>query len=135
MAGPNEAILNALQDALVTVLSPAVPVYSTGLQATDGGAAAAFPYVHIGVMVMAPWDTSSDFGQDFTVRLHTKWRGGDQAPGRAIQDTIYSALHYGELSVEAGHLVLLQRQSSTVLELPDGGFDGICEYRGIIETI
>lgn len=131
--GGSAAILTALYDALVTALD--VPVWSTVQQASDGGASTAFPYVRIGVIAIAPWDTHSETGHDFTVRLHTMWRGGSESAGRIIQDAIYDALHNGELLVDGGSTVLLQRQSTTVLALPDNDFDGICEYRGLIETL
>lgn len=135
MAGGAEAILTALFDALVTALAPDVPVWSVPPQATDGGSAAPFPHVQIGALVIVPWDTHSETGHDFTVRMHTRWRARAEAEGRAIQDAIYDALHNGELLVDGGETVLLQRQSTTVLALPDGSFDGICEYRGLIATI
>jgi hypothetical protein len=131
--GGSVAILTALYDALVTALD--VQVWSTVPQASDGGAAAAFPYVRIGAIAIVPWDTHSETGHDFTVRLHTRWRGASEDAGRIIQDAIYAALHNGELLIDGGSTVLLQRQSTTVLALPDGDFDGVCEYRGLIESI
>lgn len=135
MAGPNEAILDALTDALVTALTPDVPVYRSGQQARDGGSASGFPYVQIGAMILLPWDTAYELGHSLTVRIHAKWRGSDPAPGMAVQDAIYAALHNGNLLTEGGSTILMQRQSTTVFELPDSSWDGVCEYRALIETI
>lgn len=132
--GGSEAILTALYDALVTAL-PGVQVWSTVPQASDGGAVSAFPYVQIGAIVILPWDTHSETGHDFTARVHTRWRAASEDAGRIIQDAIYDALHNGTLLIDGGATVLLQRQSTTVMALPDGDFDGVCEYRGLIENL
>lgn len=128
--GPSEAIASALFDALGQT---GLTVYAVKPQAADGGTATEYPFVHIGIIDLREHDTSTDNGIDFLARIHSRWRGSSRTVGHQMQDTIYQFLHHATLSVDNAHQYFLARESSTVLDLPDGTFDGICEYRGLIE--
>ena len=69
--GPEEALASALFDA---VGGTGLTCYQVVPQARDGGAAAEFPYVRIGRMVLTEWDTKTETGFDFAVRMHSRWR-------------------------------------------------------------
>jgi hypothetical protein len=128
--GPSEAIHSALFDALGQT---GITVYAVAPQAANGGSAAEFPYAHIGIVDLREYDTQTDNGMDFLVRIHCRWRGSSRTPGLQMQDTIYQFLHHATLIVDNATHYFLARESSTVLDLPDGNFDGVCEYRGLIE--
>lgn len=105
--------------------------YTVTPQATDGGSDTAFPHVQIGTVVQSVWDNNSRDGFDFTARIYTRWRGGSEAIGLAMQDQIYDRLHHGALSIDGYSLILLERQSSSTTRL-DGSFTGLCEYHALI---
>lgn len=128
--GPSEAIASALFDVLGQT---GLNVFQVKPQARDGGLATEYPFVHIGVIDLRADDTFTENGIDFLARIHCRWRGASRTPGHQMQDTIYRFLHHATLSVDNAHQYYLSRESSTVLDLPDGEFDGICEYRGLIE--
>jgi hypothetical protein len=54
---------------------------------------------------------------------------------KEIQGQIYARLHHGDLTITGQRLILLRRETSEVTRASDGSFHGICEYRGLIETI
>jgi len=125
----------ALPAALYEAISGlGITTYTVRPQASDGADTAVYPHIQIGALVMSVWDTMSDDGHDFTVRVHTRWRGGSELPGREIQDSIYGVLHHGPLNIDGYRLIFLERQNSDVTRLPDGSFNGVCEYHGLVET-
>lgn len=105
--------------------------YTVVPQSSDGGLDADFPHVQIGTVVHAPWDTNTENGFDFMARIHTRWRGGDENPGLAIQDALYERLHHGNLDIPGYALILLERQMSATTPL-EGSFSGVCEYHALI---
>ena len=77
------------------------------------------------------WDTNSSNGFDFTARIYTRWRGGSEAIGLAMQDALYDRLHHGTLEIDGYSLILLERQTTSTTRL-DGSFTGLCEYHALI---
>jgi hypothetical protein len=123
----------ALQSGLFTAINAlGYTTYTVRPQASDGAATAVFPHVQLGTIVLNENDTDTTDGFDFVARIHTRWRGGSELVGKAIQDAIYGALHNGSLTVTGWSKVLIQRRSSDVTRLEDGSFHGVCEYRGLI---
>lgn len=123
-----------VQRALYTALTGlGMRVYDSAPQTVDGGSAATFPYVEIGAIVFAPWDTSQETGHDFVARIHTRSRSGSMMEAKTIQGQIYGALHLGNLTIVGQNLILLRREGSNVTRAADGSFHGVCEYRGLIE--
>lgn len=108
-------------------------VYDSAPQVEDGGSSAPFPYVEIGTIIFAPWDTSVEQGHDFVARIHTRSRSGSMMEAKEIQGQIYSRLHLGSLNIVGQDLILIRREASDVIRAPDGSFHGVCEYRGLIE--
>lgn len=104
---------------------------AAGQQAGDGG----FPHVEVGGIVMADWDDKEENGFDFVARIHTRSRSAGMAEAKTIQGAIYARLHNGRLTIEGQRLTLLRRTLSDVTRVSDGSFHGVCEYRGLIETI
>lgn len=128
--GPSEAIAAAFVTA---VRSIGLTCYQVVPQAADGGSDAVYPHVQIGAIVCTEWDTKTEDGIDFEVRLHTRWRGASTVIGRQIQDELFTALHGAVLEMDSATCLEVRRETSTIIDLPDGGFDGICEYRGQME--
>jgi hypothetical protein len=128
--GPSEAIALALVTA---IRDRGLDCYQVAPQASDGGAAAAFPYVQIGAIVFTEWDTKTETGIEFDVRLHTRWRGSSTVVGRQIQDELFTILHNQVLTMDSATCLEVRRILSTIIDLPDGSFDGVCEYRGQME--
>jgi len=124
-------IQNALYSALTTL---GLRVYDVAPQAADGGDAGQFPYVEVGEIVFAELDDKAVNGFDFVARIHTRSRTGSMAETKTIQGQIYDRLHYGALTVAGYRLILLRRETSSVLRSADKTFHGICEYRGLIEA-
>jgi hypothetical protein len=127
--GPSEALRSALFDILGQT---GLNVYQVKPQAVDGGLASAFPFIHIGAIVLADWDTDTTTGFDFTARIHSRWRGHEATTGAQMQDTIYGFLHLATLSIDNATTVLLRRTASTVMQLPDSDWDGVDDYSGLI---
>lgn len=126
--GASVAVKTALYEAIAGL---GYTTYTALPQSSDGGSDADFPHVQIGVVTYSPADTFSDSGFDLTARIHTRWRGGSEAPGLAMQDAIYALLHRGGLSITGYSLILMDRQMSATTPL-DGSFSGVCEYRALI---
>ncbi len=130
--GAEVEVQRAIYTALATVGVARVDV---GKQTADGASQTPFPYIEIGAIVMSEFDTASETGFDFVARVHTRSRSGSMAETKTIQGQIYSLLHRGTLNVTGARFILIQRESSDCLRETDGSFHGICEYRGLIETI
>jgi hypothetical protein len=124
----------AIQAALYSALNTTgLTVYDAAPQKRDGGDAGAFPYVEIGAIVVAEFDTASEVGFDYVARIHTRSRSGSMLECKTIQDKIYARLHIGDLNIPGFANVLIRRESSFCERSGDGGFHGICEYRGMTE--
>lgn len=124
------------QAALFSALSAlGLRVYDSAPQQGDGGSRAVFPYVEVGAVVMAPLDTKERNGFDFVARIHTRSRSASMKEAKDIQGQIYARLHNGDLNITGQSLILLRRETSDVTRASDGSFHGICEYRGLIETV
>jgi hypothetical protein len=122
------------QKALYTAISAlGLTVYDAAPQVADGGSGANWPYVEVGAVVFAEWDTKPVTGFDFVARIHTRSRSGGMKEAKDIQGQIYDRMHLGELTITGYNLVLLRRESSDLARMADGSFHGICEYRGMIE--
>lgn len=123
-----------VQRALYTALTgEGLTVYGAAPQVSDSGSNANWPYVTIGAIVLAEWDTKDKTGFDFVARIHTHSRAGSMLEPKTIQGQIYARLHLGDLNITGYALTLLRRETSDVVREQDQSFHGICEYRGLIE--
>lgn len=125
-------VQKGLYDALSAI---GLTVYDVAPQATNGGDDSAFPYVEVGTVIFAPWDDAISNGHDFVASIHTRSRSSAMRECKEIQGRIYSVLHTGQLTLGTHRLVLLRRETSTVMRMADGGFHGVCDYRGLIEQM
>jgi len=122
-----------VQRAFYTALSGlGLRVYDAAPQAADGASTATYPYVEIGQIMFAPWDTSREVGHEFLARVHTYSRSSAMTETRTIQGQIYARLHLGSLTISGQTPVLVRRETSMVMRSSDGSFHGVCEYRGLI---
>jgi hypothetical protein len=125
-----------VQRALVGVLAGiGLRVHDAAPQENDGGNASVFPYVEVGYIVFTPFDTARETGFEYVARIHTRSRSHSMLETKSIQGEIYRALHRVQLDVPGSHHVSIQRESSDVSRTADNNFHGLCEYRGLIETI
>lgn len=121
----------ALNSALTAL---GLTVYDVAPQATDGGSTSDWPFVTIGAVVLAPWDTKGKNGFDFVARIHTRSRSASMKEAKNIHGQIYDRLHNGTLSISGYDLTLLQfAGTSDVTQVADKSFHGFAEYRGLIE--
>ncbi len=127
-----EAVLQGALHSAVSSLG--ITTYDAAPQAPDGGSTASFPYVEVGSIVLADFDTKDRNGFDFVARIHTRSRSSTMKEAKLIQGQIYNLLHNGDLIITGYRLILLRRQTSQVTRDTDGTFHGVCEYRGLIET-
>jgi hypothetical protein len=124
-----------VQKALYSALTAlGLRVYDTAPQAADGASTATFPYVEVGQVIMADFDTKDRNGFDFVARIHTRSKSGSMAEAKGIQGQMYAVLHNGDLTMSGLSSVLLRRENSFCDRVTDGSFHGVCEYRGLIET-
>jgi hypothetical protein len=122
------------QSALYTALTAlGLRVYDSAPQVADGGAVAVFPYVEVGAIILAYWDTKSEAGFDVAIRIHTRSRSGSMKEAKDIQGQIYDRLHRGALVVTGYGTIDLYRETSDVMRASDNSFHGVCEYRGMLE--
>lgn len=122
------------QKALYSALSAlGLTVYDSAPQVADGASVASWPYVEVGAIVMAYWDTKTENGFDFVARIHTHSRTQSMKEAKDIQGQIYARLHHGALAVTGYATTDLYRETSDVTRVSDGHFHGVCEYRGMIE--
>ena len=108
-------------------------VYDSAPQQANGASLAVFPYVEVGAIVLAEFDTSSETGFDYVARIHTRSRSAAMSEAKTIQGQIYDRLHRGNIFVAGYNHILLQRETSFCERVSDGSFHGVCEYRGLIE--
>lgn len=125
-------IQRAIYNALTAL---GLRVYDAAPQETDGGSNATYPYVEIGAIIAAAFDTKERNGLDFVARIHTRSRSGSMRETKMIQGQIYDRLHHGELTISGQNLILLRRQTTQVSRVGDGSFQGVCEYRGLTEFV
>lgn len=123
------ALQRALWQRLQTL---GIPVHDVTPQAIDGTSDAAFPYVKIGAMVPAEWDTTGTLGFDFAVRLHVFSRQTGYTECKTIQGQIYDLLHRGEFAVEDHYIVNLTRETTTCEDEGDGTVHGVCTYNCLL---
>lgn len=125
-----------IQRGLYLALSAlGLSVVDFGRQAADGGDDGPFPYVEVGMVVQRPWDTARELGHEFVVRLHVWSRSASVLETKTILGQIYGRLHRQPISVAGHSLITLQYEMSDVMRAPSGAFHGVCEYRGLIETV
>jgi len=128
------------QKALFAVIDTAkvslgiVGTYDTAPQAADGGNPAAFPYVTIGQILIAQFDTQTKNGFTLTARIHTYSRTGSMKECKQIQGGIYGLLHRQPLTVTGFNSFELLRNDSECNPLQDGRIHGICEYVGLVDV-
>ena len=124
-----------VQAALFTALTGAgLTVYDHAPQATDGGAATAWPYVEVGAVIFTEWDTCTELGHSFLARVHTRSRSRAAQEAKAMQGVIYDTLHRHELTLTGFTNVVLVREMSDCTRVADGSFHGVCEYRGLVQA-
>lgn len=123
-----------IQKALYQALSGlGLTVYDSAPQAADGGSRADWPYVEVGFISLAPFDTANSTGFDAVARIHTRSRSGSMAETKDIQGQIYERLHRGPLSVAGYQTVTMQRELSRCDRMSDSSFHGVCEYRLLLD--
>lgn len=130
MAAPEFEIQKALFQALAGL---GLTVYDSAPQAKDGGSLAGWPYVEVGFVSLAPFDTANSIGFDAVARLHTRSKTGSMAEAKDIQGRIYDRLHRGVLAVPGFLTVTIQRELSRCDRMPDASFHGVCEYRLLLD--
>lgn len=124
-----------LQRALYLALAGlGLTVHDRAPQAADAGGTAGWPYVEVGFISLAPFDTASETGFDAVARIHTRSRSKSLLEAKTIQGSIYARLHRGLLAVDGFHTITVQRETSRCDLMPDGSVHGVCEYRVLLET-
>jgi hypothetical protein len=120
-----------VQRALFTALSAA------GLRVYDAAHQdATWPYVEVGYIVMSENDTQTTAGFDFLARIHTRVSSSSSnLEAKGIQDQIYGVLHRKPLTITGQNTILMMREMSDCNRAPDGSIHGVCEYRGLTETL
>lgn len=107
--------------------------YDSAPQAADGGSTANWPYVEVGFISLAPFDTANSTGFDAVARIHTRSKSGSMAEAKTIQAAIYDRLHRGVLAVTGFLTVTVQRELTKCDRMPDKTFHGVCEYRVMLD--
>ena len=110
-------------------------IYDAAPQFADGGNAANFPFVTIGSIAPAEYDTQSKTGFDAVIRMHSFSRSSAMRQVKEIQGAAYDVLHLGSLTMTGYRLVIMRRETSDVQRDSDGSFHGVCDYRALIEKI
>lgn len=126
MSGHRRALQKALYDAVSTL---GYRTYDAAPQVVGGGG---FPYVEIGQIAIAQFDTDTSTGFDYVARIHVRSASTAMAEAADIQDAIYDRLHNGVIAVDGYQSILLQRESSDILRTAENTIHGVCEYRGLI---
>lgn len=130
MASAEFEIQKALFQALAGL---GLTVYDSAPQAADGGSLAAWPYVEVGFISLAPFDTANSTGFDGVARIHARSRSGSMAETKDIQGRVYDRLHRGVLAVPGFLTVTIQRELSRCDRMSDASFHGVCEYRLLLD--
>lgn len=123
-----------LQRALFFALSGlGYTIYDTAPQAADGGSRAAWPYIEVGFISLAPFDTANSTGFDGVARIHTRSDTGSMLECKTMQGAIYDRLHRGALPVAGFQTVTVQRELSKCDRMSDKTMHGVCEYRVLLD--
>lgn len=94
----------------------------------------AYPFVVIGDIAMAEWDTKTTLGGDYEVVVHC-WSiyGGNKEIGQ-IQGAVYDALHEQTLTVTGQACVLVRQRDARVIREPDGlTRHGVQRFQALLE--
>lgn len=111
----------ALQTALYARLSGFAPLSALVQGVHDHVPQdAAYPYVQVGEIDSAEWDTDTSLGSDDTVTIHVWSRYRGRLQTHQIQDAIYSALHRHALAVDGAQVVTVEFEFADSLLDPDG---------------
>lgn len=111
----------ALQEALYARLTGFAPLTALVQGVHDHvPQGAAFPYVQVGEIDSAEWDTDTSLGSDDTVTIHVWSRYRGRLQTHQIQDAIYSALHRHALTVDGAQVVTVEFEFADSLLDPDG---------------
>lgn len=90
------------------------------------------PYVHIGDETTSPYDTKTDYGEDFTVTLHVFSKGPGKAEAKRIMDVILQSLTAAPLAVAGFAVDGIEREFLEVFH--DGAaYHGVCRFRVYIK--
>lgn len=127
-----KAVYSALSGD-VTFAALVAGIYDAAPQFSDGGNAANFPFVTVGSIAPAEYDTQSKAGFDTVIRLHSFSRSSSMKQVKEIQGAAYNVLHLGSLTMTGYRLVIMRRETSDVTRDSDGSFHGVCDYRALIE--
>ena len=130
--GASAAVQTALFQALGHL---GYPVHDVAPQRTDGGG---FPLIEVGAVVLAPLDTKDRNGFDFVARIHVRSDTHGMLAVKEIQDAIYDRLHNAEgdtFTLDGFRLLQMRLEMSDVIREAQGQIHGVCEYRGLIETV
>lgn len=123
-----------LQRALYLAISGlGYTTYDSAPQAADGGSTANWPYVEIGFISLAPFDTANSTGFDAAARIHTRSKSGSMAECKTLQGAVYDRLHRGVLAVTGHATVTVEREMTQCDRMPDKTFHGVCEYRVLLD--
>lgn len=79
-----------------------------------------FPYIQIGDAVVLAFDAQGLRGQEINVSLHAWSRKPGRVECRQIMAAIYIALHWHNLSLSSGALVLCRESGRRDMDDPDG---------------
>ena len=93
-----------------------------------------FPYVTIGDNTSSEFDTDDSNGFDSQCFIYTYTREGGRAQNIAIQQVIYNLLHKADLTMNAGHAVMIYQTQMRVDVDPDGKtYQGAQTFRFVTE--
>ena len=92
-----ETVYQGAVAAALTALG--LRVYDFAPQVADGGSAATYPYVEIGLIIAPAWDTKTEDGFALVHRIHSYGRSGGNLDVRLMQGQIYGRLHHGALTL------------------------------------
>ena len=120
-----------VQRALYTALTGA------GLRVYDAAPQdAVWPYVEVGFINLGENDTQTTGGFSFLARIHTRVDSKQSfMAAKLIQDQIYGVLHRKPLTITGQNTILVMREMSDCTRAPDGSIHGVCEYRGLTQTL
>jgi hypothetical protein len=120
-ANLHQAIFDRLTNytALTSVLGT-VGVASEVPQPDESEDDTAFPYVTFDFASVRPFDTKTDDGGDVVVRVHLWARTRETKARRAIEDSIYDALHKYDLVITGASTIGVWFEGKTEIDDPDG---------------
>ncbi len=96
----------------------------------------AFPYVTLGNVTVASWDTATELGHEHTLTLNAWSRQGGQKEAKAVLAAAYDVLHTAALSLGGHRLISLRFEFADVFRDADGEtVHGIARYRALTEPL